>query len=849
MPLITTAVNSLVNGVSQQAENLRFTSQVSSQRNATSSLLTGLTKRPPTEYVSKLNLYGLSQETLLFDKIDRSEDEKFLLALGSKRVLVFDLEGNPVPVMDENGALIGGGDSYYRDNEGNYVPSGGADYLQCVNPSKDLQALTVADYTILLNRSRTTALKSTVTPKRPPEAIVMVKAVRSSSTYSISIYNDPNSTTPDYVFSHATGENTTEDQATIAASLIQATAGVVLTETTTWQSIGGHAGGAKIPITTVVGNGNTSSGGDARLLYDIYEGGGLIYITRKDGMDFRVDAYCTNAESMFAFKDSVQTFSALPKKGWTGFTIKVNGNPDDDQDDYYLRFEPSTPGLLGFCEGSWVEAVAGGQPDQIDEQTMPHALVNHGTHFVYKPLEWRERLVGDAETNPAPSCIGKKIRGLFFHRNRLGLLAEENAVLSEASEFFNLWRTTVIQLLDSDPIDLGATNTKIALLNHAVELNEKLLLFAEPSQSMLDGGELLTPKSASIKQETQYPCLRYPQPVRHGNNIYFPFKRGEFTGFFDYGLDSNSGLYTADDITDHVPCYIKGEVDRFDMLSTQQALLAKTENDDILYVYRFFKQNGQRLQSAWAEYDFGDPLKSFVIFGTTVYLLLLRNDGMSIEKIEMAEGLKDGFEKSRILLDRRVTDERLVSATYNATDDATELLLPYRPDARSMVLSRSTATVDAGAVLQVVSVDGPNQKIVVRGNATGPLWIGLSYHSSVELTRPQLRQARGQGEFVVVPGRFQLRYGLLAYNDSVYFKVSVAARGRPVADKVYSSRILGTDTSIVGLTPTQEDGVFRFPIFSKNENVTITLTNDSPFQSAFLSIDWEALYAARSQSV
>ena len=55
MPLITTSVPNLVQGVSQQPDNLRYPGQAEEQINALSSVVDGLNKRPHTEYVANLN--------------------------------------------------------------------------------------------------------------------------------------------------------------------------------------------------------------------------------------------------------------------------------------------------------------------------------------------------------------------------------------------------------------------------------------------------------------------------------------------------------------------------------------------------------------------------------------------------------------------------------------------------------------------------------------------------------------------------------------------------------------------------------------------------------------------------
>ena len=57
MPLITRTIPNLVQGVSQQPEILRLNSQATSQVNGFSSVVEGLKKRPPTNYLATISTH------------------------------------------------------------------------------------------------------------------------------------------------------------------------------------------------------------------------------------------------------------------------------------------------------------------------------------------------------------------------------------------------------------------------------------------------------------------------------------------------------------------------------------------------------------------------------------------------------------------------------------------------------------------------------------------------------------------------------------------------------------------------------------------------------------------------
>ena len=78
MPLLTTSVPNLVQGVSQQPDNLRFPGQAETQVNAFSSVVDGLNKRPHTEHIAKLTTNTIEDDALVHF-IDRDEHNKHVV--------------------------------------------------------------------------------------------------------------------------------------------------------------------------------------------------------------------------------------------------------------------------------------------------------------------------------------------------------------------------------------------------------------------------------------------------------------------------------------------------------------------------------------------------------------------------------------------------------------------------------------------------------------------------------------------------------------------------------------------------------------------------------------------------
>ena len=170
MPLITTSVPNLVQGVSQQPDNLRFPGQAEEQVNAFSSVVDGLTKRPHTEHVAALGV------TLENDALTHFVDRD----ASNKHVMVFNHSGGTTSLNIFNTA---DGASITTT-----VSADAQTYLNgATDPLSDLRALTIADYTFVADTGKTVAMAGTTSTALPNEAIVFVKQGNSGTDYNVTI--------------------------------------------------------------------------------------------------------------------------------------------------------------------------------------------------------------------------------------------------------------------------------------------------------------------------------------------------------------------------------------------------------------------------------------------------------------------------------------------------------------------------------------------------------------------------------------------------------------------------------------------------------------------------------------
>ena len=794
--LYSSSIPNFVNGISQQPFTLRLATQGDAQENGLSTVSQGLKKRPPTQHLKKVSSTPLGD--CFIHTINRDPTERYAVIITNGDLKVYDVAGNAMTVAFPDGKA-------YLNNSGS-IASGFA-------------AVTVADYTFIVNKSKVVAQSATLTPVRPYEALVNVKAGNYGKTYSV-IVNGSN-----------VASFTTPNGA-VSSDVTQISTDYIATQL----------------YNSLVGAGYNSGN------WRVSRYGSIIYL-KNTVTNFSIateDGF--NSGGMVAIKDTLSKFSDLPfNPRVDGFVVEITGTGDSSStfDNYYVKFDAS--GAAGV--GVWRECAKPSIPVGFDAATAPHVLIRlaDGT-FSFEEATWNDRIAGDEESNMDLSFIGRTISDIFFYRNRLGVLSDESVIFSESGFYFNFWRTTVTDLLDSDPIDVTASHTKVSLLKHAVPFNKQLLLFSEQTQFIVDQNDLLTPKTIGLKVVTEFPCNVYAKPVGVGKNVYFSVDKGSYSAFREYFADLNNITNDSIDITGHIPQYIPSNIYRIAAAPNEDILVTASSNErNALYVYKYFWANNEKLQSSWSKWTFPstDTILNVDFIASDLFLVINRPDGVYFEKMTVSLGDIGTGEPYTVHLDRKVqvpTAALSYSGGYTTINTA---YLGYVPEngtgTYQAVVKATTGTIRAGEILDVEVVSGVPR---ILGNYSAcTLTFGRKYTMQYTLSTITIKQAQATGgQKSDTEGRLQLRKVAFNYANAGYFRVEVTPSGRDTYSYVFSGKVLGADSSIIGRYSIS-NGRFIAPVVSRNIGTSIVLKNDSPLPSSFLSADWEGLYVKRSQAV
>lgn len=764
MSLVSASIPNLINGVSQQPPSLRLNTQAELQENGLSTVVEGLRKRPCTEHIATLSGVPASIDSAFIHTIRRDENEFYTLIITAGTLNVYDKDGTQISVASN--------------------PSTAINYLSgLTDPATEISATTVADYTFIVNKNKTVAKDTTnLTAARPPEALFYVKQGDYKTDFTIRVkFNGTTYTSTKQTLDSSNAAN----QADVRTN----------------------------KIATDLHNGLNLPAGFTKELLD-----NVIYIKRNDNQDFEVEATDSRGDTfILAFKGQTSDFKKLPPKGKEGFLIEVTGDNQKGQDDYYVQLtDPDGNGQL-----VWKEVAAPSTEKQFDATTMPHQLIrlSNGT-FEFKPASWGEREAGDNDTNPFPSFVDYKINDIFFHRNRLGFLSDENVIMSEAGSYFNFFQNTVITLVDSGPLDVAVSNNQVSILKHAVPFSEQLLLFSDLTQFVLRAEDVLAPDTVSIDVTTQFEASLRSKPVGAGKYIFFATQSGTSSGVREYFVETDTDTNDAANITAHVPSYIKGEITKLTASSNEDTLLVLSDDDKkAVYVYRYYWNGNEKLQSAWSKWVFDGDVLNADFNKSEIYMIVKRGNDVCLEVINLGTDSAIAVTDANhpILLDRRVKLESGGTTTVPYTDSDT---IYVTQDGAQIAASALASTLSGGQVV----------------------YAGVPYTFKYKFSEQVIKNDNSP----ITIGRLQIRNMNIVYNDSGFFKTKVTPFKRNTTNKVFTGRNLGSLNNVIGQVSI-DSGTFSFPVLSKSNQVDIELESDSFLPCAFQSAEWEGFYILRSR--
>ena len=834
---VSAYVNAPYQGVSQAPPQARRPDQAELLEDSLVVVPEGWGKRPPWNWTGRLiNHPGTTNG--LFERIQRDGSLDAILTITNESGIV-----TPRLYLTENfPGLVNSETITISADAQAYLNSGAP------NPVDDLTVLTVEDFTFIANRKVLIANQVGTAATRSPEAMIWVREAAYGRTYTVTV--SPAGGTPVTVTLRtpdgtAATNSAYVDTDTIATGL----------QTGTYPS--GTNGSA------ISGNLNslTSQG------FTVSRTGAVISLVRTTGGDFTVVVTDgQGGEAMPVIKDSVQTFSDLPKLAPNGFTVRIVQQGGSDADDYFVKFVLTA----GTNTGVWEETIAPGAALGLDPKTMPVALVNNsGWHIDVQA--WKGRTTGDASLVPDPDFIGQAVQDLSFWRNRLALLAGEGVTLSSAEDPLRFYPRTLATVLDSDPIALLNPTSNRSTIRYAVEFDTKLVAFGDIAQSQVTADGVVKPSTTRIELLTTYPFApvgnTFQQPLRpqaSNGRVYFLASRSkDWATIYELKVDNVINVTDADDLGTAFPRYVPAQSDRVANCPLNY-IIAYGVSGASRVVLHCFRYSGQdRIQNAPMGWSMPQDhlLGGLFCRNTSIVALACVSGQAHVITADTAPGLLDP-DSDRLLtcLDMKIDESLVTNLAYDPIRNVTSFNLPYFPPPTPMASVRAPGGVGGiplagedltvlpeGYVLPFQGYLRDTQYMELLGDyRETPFYVGIPYTARWRLSRLYAEPAPNAP---IHTGRLQLGRIRADVDMAGYVRAEVTARGRDLRRYEWSGFKLDDPASLLDVAPSGSTGEFSFPIMTQNEQAQIDFVNDSHIPGTVQGFEWQGELNAKATRI
>ena len=801
MAAVTQKISNYLSGVSKQADSKKLPGQVRECLNGFPDVTLGLTKRPGFKFISKLkntsgtDFSGTQLDGAKWFYINRSAT-KYIGCItpeasgtnGTIHVWNADT-GAACTITDKTTNAALGAHAYLDGNKSNY------------------DVLTVDAATFITNNSKV------ITAKAAPTFVA-----NSRGTILISTLPDGESSIQGQAFEIKIGNATGNTHISSSPRVITHTSGASDTYETILTALE-----TKVNAENITGLTVTKYANQLQLDYVISSTRTPFTLEAKGGADNK---------RLVVYQDHALDEASLPPNSFHNHVVGITNGSRDQTDDIYAKFvaDNSAAG-----SGYWKETLAPNISTGLTASTMPHRLVNTGaTTFDFEEVPWEDRMVGSDITNPHPVFVGKTITKLFFHDARLGVLTEDNVVLSKATKPYDFYRITARFVSSGDRVSLNCASLRPCKLFSVKPFRQGLVLFAKNQQFLMYGEEngQLSPNASKIAPMSNMEMSDDVEPIDIGTHMNFISKTPNFVRVFAM---STKGLGESPDILDIgrvVNEWITIDVDTL-VASVQNEFIAMSAQDsNEIYFYKTYSDGKELLMESWFKWSLPGTVQGLALDQDDMYCVTKQGNQYTISKSNLTQSPEVAIitnalgQKINPCMDLYA---QASSVAYDTAGDFSKCYLPYAnlTDEKNVLIVAGTTAAgtfnNSGfTITPETGTDGTGTYFKVPGqnltSVASNVYVGYAYDFDVTLPQVhyQLDQSGKSVDYTasLTVARLKFDVGL---SGVLGFKLK--ATGRFAGKKEYTGDGSTTDFN---WNPGDLDYVDRNQVKVKVNNVTNT---------------------------
>jgi hypothetical protein len=630
MALIVKTLPGLYGGVSSQTESLRKDNQVTEMINCIPSLITGTTRRANVEQEV---VTIPSASSFIYD---------YSRSTGESHVITVAKNGNiSVHTIGVGNATI-------------TVDSAVKQYLAHTD-SNSLSGITIGDTTYLNNSERTVGVEFKATADMSELDPIYKTSAGDVEVHAENIayyWLSRSSNDPDHKYRYVVELNgdryeydsDKSDEAAMALSIGELPDGTAVN--------------IKKNGTAIAGGINGQSGWTSEVL------GSILKIHKDNFSSFTFNFWDSwGSLASFGWKYDVSKLQDLQSSfPWDGARVRVNASDGSNNTDYYaIRFNNTWQEFTNRCTYS-------GSTRKLPLLTNLPIVITRGSDGSFHARllttgdQLRPPLVGNDTNNKDPYFVNKKIQQLFYINGRLCIVSDDALTFSETDMLWNFYTTTVIDVWDSDTLEVKIASERVLEILKVAIFQSGLLIMTSEGQYIFNTEQGISPNTIAINKLSNYSYNNAGGTVYDGDSIVFSGTTGDTSRLYRYRVARLTSENKAIDLTIQVPTYIQGVIQQIVNYVEDGTLIVRSSNSKSLYIYKEVISGDQMVQSSWFTWDFSNILTNDISHIMVINDYLYFISGTHIYKIPLGTKIfSDSFEhldlgtipyESRIVLSR-----------------------------------------------------------------------------------------------------------------------------------------------------------------------------------------------------
>ena len=544
----------------------------------------------------------------------------------------------------------------------------------------------------------------------------------------------------------------------------------------------------------------------------------------------------------------------LPSQCKHGMVVEIV-NSEADEDNHYVKFNGNND---RDGEGTWQECAKPGRTIRFNYAKMPVALIrtadanfrltqlDNSSYTIlgtsYNAPFWDDALVGDSNTNPEPSFIGRPINKMLFFRNRLILLANEFLIASRPGDYLNFWSKSAISFVASDPIDLSGSSEYPAVFYDGIQVNTGLVLFTKNQQFMLTtDSDVFSPLTAKLNALSTYNFNHTTNPVSLGVTVGFLDNAGKNSRFYEMANIRREGQPQLIEQSAVVSRLFEKDLKTISNSRENSVVLFSDDSSSTLYGYRYFDSVRERKLASWFKWTLPGTVKYHCMQDDALYVVI--QNGTARQLLKYA--IKMDSETLQ-LAENRVHMDYLMSTsgwTYNSTTGKSTKAKPTGLNGTGQIAAYDIDDTANPALAignySLVTVNGSNLEI--DGDWSGQTFL-IGYLYTMSITLPTLYYQKLSGETWSSDTRSNtiIHRVKLAFGPVGVYETTLVRKGRNDYTELFE--VTPANQYIANTTGIFDDDILRtVPIYDRNINASLTIKSNHPSPATVHNLTWEGI--------